>query len=58
MEQKKCGCGDEQRQGGCAACLSEEILSYWCESCERSVAEKRCPYCGLKARRKRQGDSR
>ena len=53
MEQKKCGCGEEHRQGSCAACPGEEVLSFWCDSCERPVPEKRCPYCGLKARRKR-----
>ena len=46
-------CGEE----GCAACRSEEIFAFWCGSCERSVPEKRCPYCGLKARKKRQGDT-
>jgi predicted RNA-binding protein with PUA domain len=53
MEKNDCACGQEHRKDGCAACRSEEILTYWCDSCERSVAEKRCPYCGLKARRKR-----
>jgi len=53
MEQNKCACSKEHQQGSCAACHSEEIFSFWCDSCERSVPEKRCPYCGLKARKKR-----
>ena len=57
MEQKKCGCGDGHRQGGDGACHCEAIFPYWCDSCERSVFEKRCPYCGLKARKKRQEES-
>jgi predicted RNA-binding protein with PUA domain len=54
MDKNNCACGKEHQQESCAACRSEEIFSYWCDSCERSVPEKRCPYCGLKARRKRQ----
>jgi hypothetical protein len=53
MAEKKCGCGEDHGQGGCAGCDSEQVFSYYCESCERSVPEKRCPYCGLKARKKR-----
>jgi predicted RNA-binding protein with PUA domain len=53
MEPNKCACGKEDQQESCAVCRSEEIFSYWCDSCERSVPEKRCPYCGLKARKKR-----
>jgi predicted RNA-binding protein with PUA domain len=53
MEQNKCACGKEHQEKSCTACHSEEIFSYWCDSCERSVPEKRCPYCGLKARKKR-----
>ena len=30
-------------------------LLYWCEICGRTVAEKRCPLCGLKARKIRGG---
>jgi len=57
MKSKKCGCSAEQRQGSCPGCHGEEVFSFWCDSCERSVPEKRCPYCGLKARKKRQGAS-
>jgi hypothetical protein len=28
-----------------------EPQQYWCETCERIVAGKRCPLCGLKARK-------
>ena len=51
----KCACSEKPVPGGCAACHSEEIFPFWCDSCERSVPEKRCPYCGLKARKKKQG---
>jgi predicted RNA-binding protein with PUA domain len=54
METKKPGCSCQLPAGACQACGAEEIFSYWCEQCERSVPEKRCPYCGLKARKKRQ----
>jgi predicted RNA-binding protein with PUA domain len=52
MAQEKCGCGGEHQ--GCQACGADAIFSYWCETCQRSVAEKRCPYCGLKTQRKRE----
>jgi len=35
----------------CATCGKRAQLPYWCEVCGRAVAEKRCPYCGLKARK-------
>lgn len=35
----------------CAACEIKVPLRYWCGTCEKAVAEKRCPFCGLKARR-------
>ena len=56
MDQKKCGCGDGHKQEGCSGCSGEQVFAFWCESCERSVPEKRCPYCGLKARKKRLND--
>jgi len=52
MATKACSCGADKETGGCAACPAEELL-YWCDSCQRSVAEKRCQFCGLKARKKR-----
>jgi len=50
-----CVCGDKQQEGCSVPCEGEK-LPYWCESCERSVPEKRCPFCGLKARKKRQAE--
>lgn len=46
--------GKPERPGGkpdnaCAACGKGEPPHYWCEVCEKVVAEKRCPFCGLKA---------
>ena len=57
MGPKSCGCADRQGEGSCTACPAAEVFSYWCETCKRPVPEKRCPYCGLKARRKRSNDS-
>jgi hypothetical protein len=54
--QEKQGSSGQEQQGGCAACKMDDIFSYWCKSCNRSVSEKRCPYCGLKAQRKRSTD--
>lgn len=34
------------RKGG-----SETSFSYWCETCQQQIPEKRCPGCGLKARK-------
>ena len=56
MAIKQSGCSEKERHEGCAACRGEEIFAYWCTTCSRSVAEKRCPYCGLKTRKKRGGD--
>jgi predicted RNA-binding protein with PUA domain len=53
MEPSKCGCGGKHEPSECAACRGEDVFAYWCDSCERSVPEKRCPYCGLKARKKK-----
>lgn len=38
--------------GACLFCIGQELL-YWCDSCGQAVAEKRCPLCGLKARKMR-----
>lgn len=51
MEEKKCNCG-EKHEGGCGGCSMDDIFTYWCEMCKRSVSDKRCPYCGLKTKRK------
>ena len=37
--------------GGC------KLLPFWCEACQIAVAEKRCPLCGLKAKKIRPGGS-
>jgi predicted RNA-binding protein with PUA domain len=42
---------DERGKAVCAARGGRQPLPYWCEVCERAVPEKRCPYCGLKAKR-------
>ncbi|GEM_PF-1967069 len=47
----ECSCNDRDREGACRVCGIDEPLPYWCETCERPVAEKRCPCCGLKARK-------
>jgi len=53
MTTEKCQCGEHESQQNCASCRSEEIFAYWCKSCNRSVPDKRCPYCGLKAQKKK-----
>lgn len=53
MATKESCCHESPEQEGCAACRREEIFPYWCPSCNRSVPEKRCPYCGLKAQKKK-----
>lgn len=55
MTAEKCQCaGGHPDPGSCAACrVEEELFSYWCQTCKRQVAEKRCPYCGLKAQKKK-----
>ncbi|MDR3580791.1 MAG: hypothetical protein P4L44_12595 [Oryzomonas sp.] len=46
-----CGCGTKRSEETCPACREAEPRRYWCETCERVVADKRCPLCGLKARK-------
>jgi predicted RNA-binding protein with PUA domain len=55
MSAEKCGCGGHKEEQGCQGCQADAIFIYWCDSCQRSVAEKRCPYCGLKAQKKKGG---
>jgi predicted RNA-binding protein with PUA domain len=38
----------------CTTCSSGGVPIYWCESCRKAVEEKRCPLCGLKAKKVRQ----
>lgn len=52
MNDKGCSCGGGKPEGTCPVCSgAAETLPYWCEVCRRAVAEKRCPFCGLKARK-------
>ncbi|GFO54127.1 hypothetical protein GMSM_11340 [Geomonas sp. Red276] len=51
-EPSGCGCGGVQN-GECLSCGMDAMLPYWCASCRRPVPEKRCPHCGLKAKRKK-----
>jgi len=46
-------CGGEGEVDACRPCGEGWTPSYWCDTCEREVGEKRCPLCGLKARRMR-----
>ncbi|UFS71993.1 hypothetical protein LPW11_07315 [Geomonas sp. RF6] len=64
-EKKGCGCGGGQSQescgsgqneSSCGGCGGLDLDLFWCESCRRPVAEKRCPLCGQKARRARPSD--
>jgi predicted RNA-binding protein with PUA domain len=32
-----------------------EPPGYWCDICQQVVTDKRCPLCGLKARKMRMG---
>lgn len=52
---EKCKTGNREGEARCAACKGDEVFPYWCATCNRSVAEKRCPYCGLKTQRKKGG---
>ena len=46
-----CSCGKNTAEQACSECRETESQQYWCETCERIVAHKRCPLCGLKARK-------
>ncbi len=52
MNEKKDACGEEAAET-CPVCGKVEHQVYWCEVCDRVVPEKRCPFCGMKARKKR-----
>jgi predicted RNA-binding protein with PUA domain len=49
MAEKKCA--DEKAGTACRNCAKEAPLLFWCEVCEKTVEEKRCPSCGLKTRK-------
>lgn len=54
-----CPCGSGATTGNCPFCGGEETpFLYWCETCRQVVGEKRCPLCGLKARKLRDGQHR
>ena len=53
MTTDKCSCGETEEES-CTLCSAEGKPLYWCDSCRKEVAEKRCPLCGLKARRVRE----
>lgn len=55
MDSKPCGCGGVEPGEVCPVCGKGEFPRYWCEACQRAVADKRCPLCGLKARKIRPG---
>ena len=48
----KCSCSVTKTGVECSSC-GDAPLPYWCETCRRLVAEKRCPDCGLKCRKVR-----
>lgn len=50
---EKCACPEKENRGSCRGCR-EQMPGYWCDVCNREVAEKRCPFCGLKARKIRE----
>ncbi|HXE95241.1 MAG TPA: hypothetical protein VN642_02460 [Dongiaceae bacterium] len=53
MDNEGCSCSDKKSGITCRACESGLLLTYWCETCQQPVAEKRCPRCGLKSRKDR-----
>jgi hypothetical protein len=48
----ECFCSRKHPEEGCPECCTSP-LEYWCEVCQQNVPEKRCPFCGLKARKMR-----
>ncbi|MDD2542369.1 MAG: hypothetical protein PHH28_15205 [Desulfuromonadaceae bacterium] len=54
IDDKKCNNGKNNPQRTCWACEKEAPLIYWCETCQHLLPGKRCPDCGLKARKVRQ----
>lgn len=49
---ENCLCIRKKSKDGCMAC-SSEAAAYWCDVCNQTVSVKRCPLCGLKARKLR-----
>lgn len=52
MDENGCNCHGKHPETPCRIC-GGTWFPYWCETCERLVPEKRCPFCGLKARKVR-----
>jgi predicted RNA-binding protein with PUA domain len=52
MTGRICKCGGGEKGEVCPLCGGEATLPYWCETCNREVADKRCPLCGLKAKKR------
>jgi len=52
MSSVKCRCGANPRES-CPVCEKWDLPAYWCGICGQVVADKRCPLCGLKARKMR-----
>lgn len=44
-------CGEKEEKPACSVCGKGRQLLFWCENCKQAVAEKRCPLCGLKAKK-------
>ena len=47
-------CGEKAAEPACTLCQKRVMARYWCATCGQVVTEKRCPLCGLKARRIRE----
>jgi hypothetical protein len=45
-----CVCSRKDPEAGCQAC-GTSLSAYWCDVCQQKGSEKRCPLCGLKARK-------
>lgn len=48
----ECVCSRKHPEEGCTKC-GEVHVAYWCDVCQREIPDKRCPFCGLKARKMR-----
>jgi predicted RNA-binding Zn-ribbon protein involved in translation (DUF1610 family) len=51
MTTRMCSCSGGEKGEICPVCGGETTLPYWCETCRKGVADKRCPLCGLKAKK-------
>jgi predicted RNA-binding Zn-ribbon protein involved in translation (DUF1610 family) len=55
MVDGKCRCAGNKPGEDCPDCGADESLLFWCDTCEEAVPEKRCPLCGLKAKKIQDG---